>query len=165
MPNRLLDVVCGAEQGTALCALDFVVNITTSRKVPRSLSMHLTGDSLVGLAQKIAGARIIAASKVSCRFTSKCLCSAFCSDAQRFFGSLHAGVASPLGLEEQPSTAFSQYGDRDAASLFQLGMTIVFHNVFKSLDKNALITACRRGIPTLAVWTSWCLQCPVSALV
>ena len=83
--QRLLDVVCGAEQGTALCALDFVVNITESRKVPRSLSMHLTGDSLVDRAQEIAGARLIAASKVSCQFTSKCLCSAFCSDAQRFF--------------------------------------------------------------------------------
>ena len=134
--QRLLDVVCGAVQGTALC---------------------------VELAQVIAGVQLIAASKALCRFTSKCLCLAFCSDAQRLSGSLHVDVASPLGLEAAIHT-ISKYGDQCATSMFQFGMTIVFHNVFQSLDKNALLTACRCGIPTLTAWTSWCYSVPFRPL-
>ena len=121
--------------------------------------MHLTGASLVALAKENADARPIAVSEVLRRFTSKCLCSAVRSDAQRFFGSLHVGVASPLGLEAAIHT-ISQYGDRNAASMSQIDMTIDFHNVFNSLNRNALLTACRRGIPTLAAWTSWCYSVP-----
>ena len=91
--------------------------------------------------------------------TSKCLCSAVRSDAQRFFGSLQVGVACPLGLEAAIHT-ISQYCERNAASTSKIVMTIDFHNAFNSLDRNALLAACRRDFPTLAAWASWCCSVP-----
>ena len=91
--QHLLDAVCGAEQGATLHALESVVNILASGKGPRSLSMHLAGASLVALAKENGDVRPIAVGEVLRRLTSKCLCSAVRSDAQRFFGSLQVGVA------------------------------------------------------------------------
>ena len=81
------------------------------------------------------------------------------SDAQGFFGSLQVGVACPLGLEAAIHT-ISQYCERNAASTSKIVMTIDFHNAFNSLDRNALLAACRRDFPTLAAWASWCYSVP-----
>ena len=157
--QHLLDAVCGAEQGAALHALESVVNILASGKGPRSLSMHLAGASLVALAKENGDVRPIAVGEVLRRLTSKCLCSAVRSDAQRFFGSLQVGVACPLGLEAAIHT-ISQYCERNATSTSKIVMTIDFHNAFNSLDRNALLAACRRDFPTLAAWASWCYSVP-----
>ena len=157
--QHLLDAVCGAEQGAALHALESVVNILASGKGPRSLSMHLAGASLVALAKENGDVRPIAVGEVLRRLTSKCLCSAVRRDAQGFFGSLQVGVACPLGLEAAIHT-ISQYCERNAASTSKIVMTIDFHNAFNSLDRNALLAACRRDFPTLAAWASWCYSVP-----
>ena len=120
----------------ALHALESVVNILASGKGPRSLSMHFAGASLVALAKENGDVRPIAVGEVLRRLTSKCLCSAVRSDAQRFFGSLQ--VACPLGLEAAIHT-ISQYCERNAASTSKIVMTIDFHNAFNSLDRNALL--------------------------
>ena len=161
--QHLLDAVCGAEQGAALHALESVVNILASGKGPRSLSMHLAGASLVALAKENGDVRPIAVGEVLRRLTSKCLCSAVRSDAQRFFGSLQVGVACPLGLEAAIHT-ISQYCERNAASTSKIVLTIDFHNAFNSLDRNALLAACRRDFPTLAAWASWCYSVPFRLL-
>ena len=157
--QHLLDAVCGAEQGAALHALESVVNILASGKGPRSLLTHLAGASLVALAKENGDVRPIAVGEVLRRLTSKCLCSAVRSDAQRFFGSLQVGVACPLVLEAAIHT-ISQYCERNAASTSKIVMTIDFHNAFNSLDRNALLAACRRDFPTLAAWASWCYSVP-----
>ena len=158
--QHLLDAVCGAEQGAALHALESVVNILANGKGPRSLSMHLAGASLVALAKENGDVRPIAVGDVLRLFTSKCLRSAARSAVQRFFGSLQVGVACPLGLEAAIHT-ITQYCERNAASMAQIVMTIDFHNAFNSLDRNALLTACRCDFPVHSpAWASWCYSVP-----
>ena len=113
----------------------------------------------MALAKENGDVRPIAVGEVLRRLTSKCLCTAVRSDAQRFFGSLQVGVACPLGLEAAIHT-ISQYCERNAASTSKIVLTIDFHNAFNSLDRNALLAACRRDFPTLAAWASWCYSVP-----
>ena len=63
------------------------------------------------------------------------------------------------GLEAAIHT-ISQYCERNAASTSKIVLTIDFHNAFNSLDRNALLAACRRDFPTLAAWASWCYSVP-----
>ena len=156
--QHLFEAVCGVEQDAALHALETAVNNLAS-KGPRSLSMHLSGASLVALAEENGDVWPIAAGIVWRLFPSTCLRSAVRSAAQRFFGSLKVGVACPLDLGATIRT-ISHYRERNAASMAQIVVT----NAFNSLDKNALLTACWRDFPTRRMGPL-VLQWSVSAFV
>ena len=126
---------------------------------PKSCEPRHFGWCWLGVAGEENGdVRPIVVGEVLRRLTSKCLCSAV-SDVQAFFGSLQVGVACPLGLEVAIHT-ISQCCERNAASTSKIVMTINFHNTFNSLDRNAVLAACRRDFPTIAACASWCYSVP-----